>query len=473
MLCVSTQHFRNLIPCLWQSKHMQSYVQDWIDETKVTAAERAWNTSCCALRTAAQEVVQSCTSSLNDFRALPDRQSYSAEMGLVLRRSQWVEAFLGQGKNGQTLAMLIQEQKSGAQTAPESDATPAALPDGKTTTADFGAVSRAAPCACWQQLESLSELLALDFKRCRSQSDIKRRKDELQQKRMFANDLLAAARGAVNDMITAKKRADQAQKRQEEKARKDAEKRGNADEPAKRRKKKTGKHALINAEDESSFQSFPRFSPLGFDVRRPFIYRPGPSRMEGFRESAAKGLADFREVFKSSNLRVTEGKATRVASREVADAFVKEVQTALSGTIAIGYLAEKDGAGPAPGSGSQDAGDRDRAAAGMVEKVMKPQWFGMVPDHMSLGRYEAGLLPMIKWVVQGTFLCSVVTCDELTTDKRTGDLQAKVTSKTDGVAKENFFMGTLGPGDFLYVPAGALTSVQANRGSSPGLEFEV
>ena len=170
-----------------------------------------------------------------------------------------------------------------------------------------------------------------------------------------------------------------------------------------------------------------------------------------------------------------EGKATRVASREVADAFVKEVQTALSGTIAIGYLAEKDGAGPAPGSGSQDAGDRDRAAAGMVEKVMKPQWFGMVPDHMSLGRYEAGLLPMIKWVVQGTFLCSVVTCDELiaTTDMRTGDLQAKVTSKTDGVAKENFFMGTLGPGDFLYVPAGALTSVQANRGSSPGLEFEV
>ena len=279
---------------------------------------------------------------------------------------------------------------------------------------------------------------------------------------------MSAAKGAVNDMVTAKKRADQAQKRQEEKARKEAEKRGKADEPTKRRKKKTGKHALINADDESSFQSFPRFSPLRLDVRQPFIYRPDPSRMEGLQKSAAKELADFREVFKSSNLRVTEGKATRIACSEVADAFVKEVQSALSGAFAVGYFAEKDQAEPgpgSPGSGSQDAGGR--VNAGMIEKVMRPQWFGMVPDHMSLARYEAGLLPMIKWVVQGTFVCSVVTCEELlaTADMRTGDLQAKVTSKADGLAKENFFLGTLGPGDFLYVPAGALTSVQANRGS--------
>ena len=288
-----------------------------------------------------------------------------------------------------------------------------------------------------------------------------KKKDELQQKKAYASDLLSAAKGAVNDMVTAKKRADQAQKRQEEKAKKEAEKR-KQDEPVKRRKKKTGKHALISPEPESSFQSFARFSPLKFDVSQPFIYRPSPSTMDGLQKSAAKELADFREVFKSSNLRVTEGKATRVASSEVADAFVKEVQRALSCLFAVGYLAEKDAGGPAPGSGSADAGP----ATSMVEKVMKPQWFGMVPDHVSLARYEAGLLPMIKWVAQGTFLCSVVTCGELlaNTDMRTGDLQAKVTSKTDAVAKEDFFMGTLGPGDFLYVPAGALTSVQENRG---------
>ncbi|CAE7247653.1 unnamed protein product [Symbiodinium sp. CCMP2592] len=448
-----------------------SEIGDWVDETKVTAAERAWNGTCCALRTAAQEVVQSCQAGLNEFRALPERQSYAAEMGLVLRRSQWVEAFLGQEKNGQTLALLIQEQKEGAQTAPEAEATPAAVPDSKTTTADFGAVSRAAPCACWQRLETLSDLMALgaEFKKCKNMQDIKKKKDELMQKKGYANDLVSAAKGAVNDMITAKKRADQAQKRQEEKAKKEAEKR-KQEEPMKRRKKKVGKHALINAEDESSFQNFPRFSPLRFDVTQPFIYRPTPRTMDGLQKSSAKEFGDFREVFKSSNLRVTEGKATRIACSEVADAFVKEVQMALSCIFAVGYIAEKDPAEPAPGSGSQDAG-AGGVTASMVEKVMKPQWFGMVPDHVSLGRYEAGLLPMIKWVAQGTFLCSVVTCDELIakTDMRTGDLQAKVTSKTDTVAKESFFMGTLGPGDFLYVPAGALASVQANR----GFQFEV
>ena len=65
-----------------------------MDETKITAAERAWQQSCAKLRASARELEKDCQGKLQTFRGYADKDFYKAEMNVLGKRLEWLSAIL-------------------------------------------------------------------------------------------------------------------------------------------------------------------------------------------------------------------------------------------------------------------------------------------------------------------------------------------------------------------------------------------
>ena len=430
----------------------------WVDETKISAAERAWSQACETLRKGSQQLLDDCSEKLSEFRQLADRASYITEMGVVTKRHEWLQAAMC--KEREKLQGLIEAQHAA------KDSSAAAAAETGTTTEDMSAVARAPPCACWAKLRTISELQNLgNFHECRSQSDIKSKNEFLKGEKENLNKLVAATRSALSDMQTAKKRADASRKREEEKAKKQKEKRQQQEAQAqpKRRRKSTiagNTHPLLDLDliqqPIASLKVDGQFPWKNggvekLDASKPWVLRVPSDVLQNCLPS--QELDSFASVFKASALRVTEGVASRKLSEEVASVFVKSVGDLLENMFYLG-----------PDSSMEPKADE------AVAKAMSPVLVAMVPQHVSLAKFSAALMPTSMLCFRGTFSVGVWTAGSLVESaggkELTNDFQMRATrSHAEDVqqasARGEISAGTMGPGDMLYLPPGALLSIQA------------
>ena len=191
----------------------------WVDETKITAAERAWMQGCQALREAATELLEQSNSKLVEIRGGPDAGNFIAELSLLNRRKEWLDAILR--PQPEQLSNLISQQKQQQAHASARDGCSGPASEVHTSTADLSAVSRAPPCSAWESLMTLTQLQALgDFHDCKGQADIKTKNEALKKQKAHLQNLMAAARTALNDLATAKKRVETMRKKPKRKQRK-------------------------------------------------------------------------------------------------------------------------------------------------------------------------------------------------------------------------------------------------------------
>ena len=432
----------------------------WVDETKIMAAERAWAQQCEGLRTSVKELIKDSKDTLQDFRSLPgnEKASYVCEMALLEKRIEWLGATVLEST--QKLQDMISKQQNPRQDAEASEVM--------TTSEDLSAVGRAPPCASWLSLKTVGSLLALgSYRQCKSTADIKEKTDALKKEKGYVQDLMASTKTALGDLRTAKKRADAARKRAEEKAtKKEEKKRKDIEEPKKRRKSigAAKKHPVLS--DDMIETGFPRLphssldSALAFDfVLKPWVFRGDAA---DFMNVAAPGeeASEFARVFKTSALRVTEGQASRKVQPDLAKKFCTRVSDDLNN---MWYPGPNESAQPAPADGTA--------------KAMAATLCGIAAGHMSISKFEVALCPMVKYVWGGTALASVWVPSVLLGDAKGSQqqattaefqhmaMQADIKQVVSASKDEDIFVGTIGPGDFLYVPAGALFSVQARLGN--------
>ena len=298
----------------------------WVDETKIMAAERTWGQACEALRTSISEVIKDSESALDEFRQLgPETANYTSEMQLLERRLQWLSATVD-SEHPERLPEMIAKQKLPLtqETAGET----------RTTTEDMSAIGRAPPCPSWMSLRTISGLLALGtFRSCQSTAEIKEKNEELKKEKGYILDLVAGTKTALNDMKTAKKRAEAAKKKEKERAAKKEQKQREEDEkaadPQRKRRRTSGRkrqHPVL-ADEKALSKGYPSLSPtapLSYDqVLKPWVRRVDT---ESFLSSLPmQEVTDFSNIFKTSSLRTTEGLATRKMNPEGARIFCQHV----------------------------------------------------------------------------------------------------------------------------------------------------
>ena len=166
---------------------------------------------------------------------------------------------------------------------------------------------------------------------------------------------------------------------------------------------------------------------------------------------------EFAKVFKNSSLRVTDGQASRRLDDELGKKFCSAVREALCNAFDVGA---DFSAQPRPDES--------------VAKIMAPAFFALIAQHLSLAKYETALAPMVKYIVQGTVVVSVWVPRAVLYPREgssegtmmTNDFQTLAIKATlDDVksASSDIYVSTVGPGDMVYIPPGALTSWQARE----------
>ena len=130
-------------------KQPQPRQETWMDETKITAAERTWSETVSSLERVMNTVLDDANAILQEFRKSTDKNRYQKEMAILDKRVSWATAVV----DG-SIQSKIDEQKA-LQGRPQAAGLGAL-----TTTSDMSALSRAAPCATWEELKSIAALRA-------------------------------------------------------------------------------------------------------------------------------------------------------------------------------------------------------------------------------------------------------------------------------------------------------------------------
>ena len=189
----------------------------WFDvETKTRRAQRSFQQQAASLEKDMAALDKDMTAAVADFRSKPgEAQLYDQEMQLVLRRQEWLQAVLE--NKDEELNNMIQQLT----TTPEAGGT-SVVTDSK----DMSAVARAGPCAGFESLKVMSHLtqFAEQFRHCQSQEDIKKKFEEIAPSKKVITVLMSACKTSLNELLGARKRKQQQEAKEKEKAIKGAAK---------------------------------------------------------------------------------------------------------------------------------------------------------------------------------------------------------------------------------------------------------
>ena len=131
----------------------------------------------------------------------------------------------------------------------------------------------------------------------------------------------------------------------------------------------------------------------------------------------------------------------------------------------------------APQSTDKDTpADAQQPHVKKLDSAMQISTFGLAGCTVSHSRTEIGLLPSFRWVQAGTMMVAVGV-PEATQEAvkamqelmQSGDQQKILQACESGALQ----VGTVGPGDLLYVPPGAVVSHKTNSSDVLGLRFGV
>ena len=421
----------------------------WFDaETKCRKAERTWVTGLDDLANSVQIVLQQVAETLNEFRArgAPAAAKFAEEMLILEKRQKWASAILE--AEDASLIRLVADQQ-----AEES----AACVDSQTTSQDVAALGRVGPCKDYQELQTLATLkqMAAEFRTCTSAQQIKEVTEKGASRKKPINTLLQAVKAAKADLIAAEKRAQAQNKREEDRAAKEAAKaakagaasgsaaegetnRASAKSEVNRKKQSTQSILLDNNSELWQDDTF-RIPVLRQEELDPDLCNE-PFIQSGVNlpQEVSAAVAEFGRVFSASTLRVTDGRAQTPLDDQGASLLIK----ALTNEEKVPSFWSVEAL-------SEAAGSRDT-----LVNIQKASRFGFAACSVSSGRTEIAMMPCFRIVLTGNMMVAVLTprCSE--------DPKKMVEDMTGGNAEvlmkrareKELSVATLGPGDMLFLP---------------------
>ena len=310
----------------------------------------------------------------------------------------------------------------------------------------------------------------------------KANQDDLKKVTGEFKDLVQATKAAQSDLVNARKRFEANQKREAEKQKKEEDKRIKQDKDARGKRPKVrrqSEHAVLNAEMMSALPELPRYTAdAGSDwassaqrlLLEPWVQRPGSSSMNNFPD-LNELLHEFAQAFKQSALRVTDGRATKPVPE--GSKFFKQLQRddVVDESCLLGFEDFQSVYSIAFPATPLVLGEA-------AKKLLCPAMFAIAQNHCSIAKVEPGLLGTLRYHHSGSYLVSIWLPQDLAGPapkdffKEVSDCVSKATPeeiKERGTARL-FFMGTVSEGDLLYIPPGAVVSLQA--GSFPDSSFQ-
>ena len=448
----------------------------WFDaETKCRKAERAWLAGVESFEKSLVDLRNDCAGVMSEFRSLgAGSAAFQEEMAVLDRRARWLDAVL-QGDD--CLSKVMDEQ-----IAEEHKA----LDESKTNSQDAGALTRVGPCKDYKELRSVQALkqMSAEFRTCGSNKAIKDLNEAGGRQKKSVQTLCAAVKAAKGDLVAAKKRQEAAKKKEEDKAAKAAknaqqqqgrEKNGPGPDPsakAKVSRQRLPSQSLVldsNSElwQKSGFQiralAEPAQHSLGqesgaFSVAEPFI-QSGVMPPD----AVSRSVGEFRKVFASSALRVTEGRA-QIALSAGGDAFVQQLVS--SGHMPTEWRSQVTG----QGGGGQ--------ALAALASALRPSCFGIAASSVSAGRTELAMLPCWRLICEGSLMIAVLTPKKFERPDQMAAAQRLMTAGTQQEVLQAANSGelrvaTVGKGDLLFLPPACVVTHKAHATDVLGLRLGV
>ena len=447
----------------------------WFDrETKCRKAERTFTESVDNLEKAMKQTLQETQDIMDEFRnhlAIGDANPYEAELAILEKRRNWLQAvFDGQNSLQKLLAEFDQEDSGQGQE------------DGKTTSHDVAALGRAGPCRGFRELEGLNFLRKFgeEFRTCATADEIKDKADIGAQRRKMMQTLLQAVKAAKTDLTGAKKRVESNAKKEAEKAKKVEAARakeaatkaasGSGTERARAASKKVPHGGLLMDSSKSWWSGDCGITVCQGQGDRSALDVCAPCLITGVGIPAELGqrMAEFGTVFAKSALRTTEGRAQIQWKQEETPQLVQCVQD--SALIPEQWRMEL--------TSSELEGLCEEGAAAQLLKLMRPCAFGIAASAMQVGRTELTLLPCFRWVQTGTMMVAVWAPPQ---DVAAGAVSAAQRVLAEGNEAQlanaaqagHLKTATVGPGNLLYVPPGAVLGQRVHGADLLGIRFGV
>ena len=276
---------------------------------------------------------------------------------------------------------------------------------------------------------TITQLQALgDFRDCRGAADIKTKSEGLKKEKGHLQNLIGAAKTALNDLSTAKKRMETLRKKAEEKAKKQEEKRKKTedDKPRKKRPKSApSKHPLVDPDIPTT--DIPR---LDLEKRESLtseaLMRPWVSRAPHLVTTQDARVEEFCRVFKRSSLRITDGHASRKLEEEGAKNFCTQAGKVLEHYFLVG-----------------------------PDSSMEPR-----PEESSLAKFQGTMVASV-WIARPLLFPADGSGEGAMMTNDFQGFASKATADDIAKAASDVYASAIGPGDMLYIPPGALLSIQA------------
>ena len=216
--------------------------------------------------------------------------------------------------------------------------------------------------------------------------------------------------------------------------------------------------------DESAIPSNMTFQD-DWSLSKPFILTKVDDVYED--DQVTKRLKEFGALFANSNFRVTEGRAQLPLNKPLSDIFLPALQKKLMPKWHKQFA-------------SVQLAAKDEASYPEVAKILTPATFGLAASHISVGKFELNLFPCIRVTWCGQRFVSVVLlegvkaslegqCEWSLQAAQEWAFRATASDVSKLIAAGHAMCGTVGPGDALYVPAGALISHRVHSSDINGL----
>ena len=441
--------------------------EKWFDaETKCRKAERAWEIGCDSIENSIVGLAKDC----DELKAAiasavgSESQLFQEERRILDRRMQWLQALLD---GDEALKAMLDSQAAEEASAQQ---------DSKTTSADLSALVRAGPCRDYQNLKALETLrrFGASFRSCTSNQGIKDMNEEGAGMKKTVGTLMSAAKAAKTDLASAQKRWETNRKKEEERAKK-AEKaaaaaaakegkggKGQASQQGVQRNRVSTQTLLLGGGPANSGnfdlwqgEEYRILSGCPCNPNKPFICSG-----VALPQQVNKKVAEFGQVFANSSLRVTEGRALA----PLGDASLK-LQKALDEILPPGPPGDGQVWHTVLPESGEDAAHADHKDA--LASPMRMSMFGIAACSTKAGAVEVGMMPCVRVFTQGSFAVAIY-CPSTFSGGESRMAQAQETM-TQGNVDEikalaesgQLLVGTVGPGDLLYLPAACITTYKA------------
>ena len=424
----------------------------WDSERAIAKCERDFQIKdVTQLEVLIEKLAQSMKATLNEFRADPDKESFVAEMRIVMSRNRALE--LVQGSDSSALAKYIGNFELDGPLSPQRST-------GSTSSRDLVQASRAGPCPHYKKLQTLARFKTNTFLHCSSPEEIKTVKSSIMEQRGVFNSLLKSCKAAMQDLYNARSALRNNREKKNKLEAEEARQRALAAKGAKKHRADAG--VQLFDFDPKAGRSSCTLTPSD---DRTTITIGAPALMsckdlpEALLEKLRKEVACFKEEFQQSDIKVTQGRAQLPIENTEAS---KALRDYLVGKLPEDSIIEVD------------TGMAEALGLAKFKEVETPAVYGAAENHVHV-RLDLAGLASLRLIFQGTRTVALCRLSDvhtflmsITKDKPEAQrvstalcyawLKAASAHQLQSFldAGNKFWWATVGPYDALYMPTGTI-----------------